>query len=386
MPHTPRDQKLPDQQPGRPYAAGGALRGLVGFAFGVPSRRRSRRHRSRTRLNRGGFVRAGLLRDGVLVLGATGLAIAAGLELGEPAPLAASTTVGTAGDSDGDGIGNLAELLWGMDPLSADSDSDGYGDLDEIALGTDPTSFDENIDLSQPSVGIITSASNGFIVARVAFYVPDGNMSTISPKLGLVFEGSSPNGGGIGFGVFEIPSDFYLGNGSLVVLPSIADPSDRVAFCDMPLPQEPASKLGWLPIFATVGPPGGDPVAAAVNNIVFKQSIPFAVTEPPAAIFDDSVLPTSGTGSSGGTVPGTSGGGGGIIYLPLLPPDALPPTSTKGEICYQDLAPVGVLDGVVQYEIITSDCFVADSYCSADCPAEQGAGVGLYDPLALIGG
>lgn len=360
--HSPRPQAPADLPSAGGQAATGSLR----------------------RASRLGFVRVQFLRDCGLALGATGIAIAAGLQLGDPAPLAASTPVDTAGDSDNDGVGNLAELVWGMNPLSADTDQDGYGDLDELALGTDPTAFDATIDTSQPRVGMLTAADNGFIVARVAFYVPDGDLSVIAPTVGLVFK-NPVQVGPTSYVTFEIPSDFYLGNGTLTVLPAINDPNDHVAFFDVPVPQAWAGAIGWLPIYASVGPPGGAAVAAAANNVVFRESIPYVLTEPPAAVFDESSA-SSGSGNSGGSVPSTGGSGGGVVYLPLLPPDALPPTSSKGEICFQDLAPVGVVNGVVQYEVITSDCFIADSYCSASCPAEEGGAVELFDPLGLIGG
>ncbi len=49
-----------------------------------------------------------------------------------------ATTDAELADFDGDGIGNLDELLAGTDPTKADTDNDGAGDLLELASGSNP--------------------------------------------------------------------------------------------------------------------------------------------------------------------------------------------------------------------------------------------------------
>jgi hypothetical protein len=57
------------------------------------------------------------------------------------------TVVEDVGDSDGDGLTDLAEdCLYGSDPELVDTDGDGLDDPDEVAIGTDPANRDSDFD------------------------------------------------------------------------------------------------------------------------------------------------------------------------------------------------------------------------------------------------
>ena len=57
----------------------------------------------------------------------------------QEAPSGSQQIVDPTGDSDGDGLPNSEEALWGTDPNSADTDGDGYRDGEEVTLGYNPT-------------------------------------------------------------------------------------------------------------------------------------------------------------------------------------------------------------------------------------------------------
>ncbi|MBI2483289.1 hypothetical protein HYV74_03910, partial [Candidatus Uhrbacteria bacterium] len=56
-----------------------------------------------------------------------------GYQVGFPSPARAQ-------DSDGDGLSDVDEKLWGTDPNNRDTDGDGYWDGDEVRKGYSPTS------------------------------------------------------------------------------------------------------------------------------------------------------------------------------------------------------------------------------------------------------
>lgn len=47
---------------------------------------------------------------------------------------------GSTGDSDGDGLSDNEEILYGTDPQNSDTDGDGYSDGEEVKNGHDPLS------------------------------------------------------------------------------------------------------------------------------------------------------------------------------------------------------------------------------------------------------
>ncbi len=61
-------------------------------------------------------------------------------------PLSGAGNDGAAGDPDGDGLTNAAELEIGTSPISADRDLDGIPDGEEVTLGTDPLNWDSDGD------------------------------------------------------------------------------------------------------------------------------------------------------------------------------------------------------------------------------------------------
>ncbi|QDU64996.1 thrombospondin type 3 repeat-containing protein [Engelhardtia mirabilis] len=308
----------------------------------------------------GGIVACGLILSAVTAI--------LGLELGANGRgLAAAPSPGTAGDSDMDGVGNLAELVLGTDPLDPDTDKDGYTDLEEIALGTDPLLPDASVNTSKPSVGIASAAKNGFLVSRIAVYLPGGNLGTLDLSIGVVVKVF--NGVGDSYVSLTIPSDFYISNGTLTVVDAPSTPGDRIVVVDVPIPQTFVAALGWMPVYAVATVLGVPSAAAAADTVMISGGIPYVIEEPAESMGQISI-----------------GGGSGVIYRPLLPPDDMPPTSSMGEICYQDVDPVGVVGGVVQYQVQTSECLPADSFCSSECNGMSGGSIDVYDPLLLIGG
>lgn len=305
----------------------------------------------------------GFVLGGFLLSAAAGLV---GVELGSARGLAAAPFGTAPGDTDGEGLGDLVELVWGTDPLDVNTDNDAYSDLEEVALGGDPSGLDLDLDTSALRVGMVSAADNGFVVTRVAIYVPGGDLSNVEPTVGVVLKVG--NGPSSTYVPIEIPEAYYLSNGSLTVYDSTTHPGDQVVIFDLPVPQSVFDSVGWLPVYATVGVTGQAPTSAAVNNILSWAQVPYVVEEPPPSLIQ------------------IAGSGKGTIYRPLLPPEGLPPTSTPGQICYQDIVATGQVDGVVQYQIQESECIAADSHCASECPGSTGGTLELYDPLALIGG
>lgn len=63
-------------------------------------------------------------------------------------------------DSDGDGLTDLKEAIYGTDPKNKDSDGDGVSDADEIAKGTNPLDKTNNSKLSKPHYFVLTFDKN----------------------------------------------------------------------------------------------------------------------------------------------------------------------------------------------------------------------------------
>lgn len=98
-------------------------------------------------------------------------------------------------DADGDGVPDFVEIAHGMDPAGgSDADEDGFSDLDELSAGTNPND-DSNFPAALPP-----GAGEMIVDARVALQAVDGTATGVADA-GMVFHGSSPQGGILGTGV-----------------------------------------------------------------------------------------------------------------------------------------------------------------------------------------
>ena len=108
------------------------------------------------------------------------------------------TTDNSSSDSDGDGLLDWEESLWGTDPLKYDTDGDGTSDKDEINQNRDPLvpgPNDENIDLQDKLLskiqernldedGLTNKVANSF--ASTYFNSRSGGELTTDQKNNLV--------------------------------------------------------------------------------------------------------------------------------------------------------------------------------------------------------
>jgi len=73
----------------------------------------------------------------------------------------AYTALDPAGDEDGDGLDNEAEVeMYGTNPFAADTDEDGLEDGDEVAEGTDPNDTDSDDDCLSDYEEVVIYGSN----------------------------------------------------------------------------------------------------------------------------------------------------------------------------------------------------------------------------------
>lgn len=81
----------------------------------------------------------------------------------------------TKKDTDGDGLKDWEEILWGTDPNNPDTDGDGMGDGEEISIGRNPTiegpddEFSDDLSLNSESDSDYSALSKTDMVSRIFF-------------------------------------------------------------------------------------------------------------------------------------------------------------------------------------------------------------------------
>jgi hypothetical protein len=89
-----------------------------------------------------------------------------------------STAIGSAVDSDGDGLTDEQEMLLGTDPFNADTDGDGFPDGLEVALGSDPLDPRSIPDIRAPAFIIIPLID----IRNVYIFIPQTRDASIPAK------------------------------------------------------------------------------------------------------------------------------------------------------------------------------------------------------------
>ncbi len=90
-------------------------------------------------------------------------------------------------DTDGDGINDYFESVYGTDKDKADSDGDGLSDLEEIFSGTDPTVQDADEDVDEDGLTVTEELAYG-----TSPLYPDSDLDGIDDKAEVVEVGTDP--------------------------------------------------------------------------------------------------------------------------------------------------------------------------------------------------
>lgn len=285
------------------------------------------------------------------------------LETSETLLASTNTTL----DSDGDGISDLAESISLTNPDAWDSDFDGYSDIEELARGLNPGVFDQMVANNDRAVGISATADGSLVTVDVSIYLPDSDFTGLSLDFG-VFVPITP-GGGPDAVQLAFPPDLTFGNGT-VAFAHGREPGSLLIHFDVVLPQSVFEAYGWLPLYATLGPIGSAPTAAAAQTIIYEGEALIAVrpVEVQAGFATTSQV-------------------GGLTNRPIEPGPEIPTSMTANELCIQTTSPLGATGGLLEVAVTTADCVEADFlYCSSNCGASAGTTRTIVDPLALIGG
>ncbi|MBI1380252.1 MAG: hypothetical protein GC161_04105 [Planctomycetaceae bacterium] len=292
-----------------------------------------------------------------LTLGLAAVAAVAGRSLAPLPEASAAPLAGVAGlDSDLDGLVDTLELVRGTSALDADTDGDGFLDLVELAQNAnpgDPNSIPASINFA---LALLPHASGGVFRLSQVVYVPDNDISGVTYNLFVRWQGVT----------LPVDPSLYLAGATFNFVPSEIG-SDGVAVITTYLPVAVMEFLGPVSFLATGGPSGATSPTAAAGTTVLPVG---------GALNEVQTAQQAGFGELGS----------GTVYRPLQPAEELPGGYTPGQICYQTSVPQGTSDGMLVYEVDTSNCEAAFAFCSPACELQTGTTFELVDPLALLGG
>ena len=86
--------------------------------------------------------------------------------------------IGADGDSDGDGLSNRDEILYGTDPFDADSDDDGANDGREVFMGYDPLAPNTSFDVVTPPV-IDNGSEPDSVIPTISIQLSGNQVNTL---------------------------------------------------------------------------------------------------------------------------------------------------------------------------------------------------------------
>lgn len=262
-------------------------------------------------------------------------------------------------DEDGDGLSDQLEAGQNSSTDRVDSDNDGWNDAEELARGTIPTVFS-----SQPGVepeadlGIRTYQRGGKLRAAFAIWVRSGTLGDIQLDVGI----------GLGARIVPLAPSSYLSTMVVNTVPT-REGGRLLLVADVAIPNTPMVRFGSMSVIGKLRI-GNEVLAADCLNLKLRSGVPTEIITP------SQISPLANELL-----------GPGILYRPLGGTQ-VPITWSSGEICFQQLSPVGTHGPVVTQEVTSSSCISGwDGYCDAtSCASSVGTTVDLVDPAALTGG
>jgi hypothetical protein len=259
-------------------------------------------------------------------------------------------------DYDGDGLADLTEAVRGTDPDDPDTDGDGFHDVEEIARRSNPLDPSSTPDNSPLSIGVYAYTDNGYFNFHTAIYIANAQLQNLTYELGVVLQGKP----------LIVAQTVYTQSTRSFFYGSPKNPNDRILVLEMPIPESSVQRHQTVSCYSIVRDASTNlprSPALGLMNMVNHSGAIMELTTPPPAIMQ----------------------GKGIIYRPLA--GATPPTSMSGQVCWQDVQPVGTNGSNIVYEVRDASCQDFDGFCSSgDCNAKVGRMLGLPDPGSLLGG
>ncbi|MCA8981365.1 MAG: hypothetical protein H6831_12255 [Planctomycetes bacterium] len=268
-------------------------------------------------------------------------------------------------DTDGDGLSDDFEWVLRSSPVLADTDGDGYSDLEEFARGSS-VFWAASVPLpGEFSTRMTARQGDGYVHVLMATYTLDGNFTDFVQSLGLLNANDD---------LVLFPPAYVAAHGTMSTV-TAADGS-AVRLFELPIRDNLVHGAGGMTVFGTVARAStGTVIAADVVDLQSDAAHIFLRTQIKNRPSQRADLATS------------AGSQGGSVYVPLPLPGQIPSTWSIGQICKQVTTVVGVADGVVTREVVSSGCVEAfDSYCKSDCTMAVGTVEKSVDPLSLIGG
>lgn len=268
-------------------------------------------------------------------------------------------------DSDGDGLADTFEEVYGSSTMRADTDGDGYWDAEELARQSDPLDKMSIPAANPASCGMGIYEKSSKLRPVVALYVADGDIR--SAELGM--------GVRVGNTLRTLPLGFFSKGSSIVKTPSLGAQAAVYVF-DGTLNPQHVHRYGDLSVYSTVDYRSSIVSADAVNLGVVGG----VIVEHTVLSLNSASTPNPSLVAAEGTI---------SVYQPLGGSTGTPPPQswTSSKICAQQMVVSGVNGPVVEQEVSSAECTDGwASYCGSDCAASAGSTVKMLDPLALIGG
>ena len=262
-------------------------------------------------------------------------------------------------DQDGDGLADLLEQGQRSNAEQVDTDGDGYNDAEELARGSLPGIYGSQPETNpEADLGARAYMRDGKLHVSFAVWVQNGELGDLALELGL----------GLGQRVVPLAYSIYGSSVKITTVPTHED-GQLLMVVDAVLPYSPLQRAGAMSVFGQLKI-GNEVLCADSVDLMLRSGIPTELISP--AEVSPAAMEQLGPG---------------LIYRPLGGTQ-VPVTWPSGEICFQQLSPVGTHGAVVTQEVTSAACISGwDGHCdAASCGSSVGTTVDLVDPSALVGG
>jgi len=261
-------------------------------------------------------------------------------------------------DTDGDGLVDAQEYVFGSSIELVDTDGDGFSDTEEVARNSSPVSASSIPVSGDLSVGLSARGEDGLLRILISVFDARRDFANNQLRIGTLVNGR----------VLSTPVHFIAGRAATQRLRTRTGEIMLLEYWVYPEHIPAGSSASW---FVVVARKSGEDAATDVADLYRRDGV-VLLRQQLRRLIGETQVPLNAS-----------------VYRPIPPNGAgdIPTDWAPAEICFRTSTTVAAEGPILTQEVIAADCIPdVEAYCDDGCSNTIGYTYQTIDPVVLLGG